>query len=172
MTGASEICAGCGAHAATSAKFCTACGAPLGVSTLATGGAVIPEREGFTIFREITLAKQLVHFRLESDEQKESFLEALRAIGDLELKASFPIRSAFLMRHYERPPFCGEMEGYFYDEPLGPNRLPPDGKSHPFVFWKDLRTRLFGKPVDPATYGRWMLFSREAYDDLKRRLKL
>ena len=36
-----------------------------------------------------------------------------------------------------------------------------------FVFWKDLRTNLWGKPADPASYGRWALFSRDEYDDLK-----
>jgi hypothetical protein len=171
MADASGICRGCGTRATPDARFCSACGKPIRTGGL-TDGAVIPEQEGFTTIREITLAKQLVHFRLESEEQKESFLEALRAIGDLGLAAPFPIRSAFLVRHYERSPFYGEIEGYVYDEPLGPDRLPPSGKCHDIVFWKDLRTKFLGKPAEPATYGRWVLFSREAYNDLKKRLKL
>ena len=184
------FCTECGAAIEGSGKLCTKCGRPAGVvspgeasmqsenlSVRLEATEVIPaddadptEMEGFKSFREITLARQLVHFRLESEEQKEAFLEALRAIGDLELAAPFPIRSGFMLRHYETSAY-GEMEGYLYDEPLGPDRLPPDGESFDFVFWKDLRTKLWGKPADPATYDRWVLFSREEYDDLRKRLK-
>jgi hypothetical protein len=162
-------CTTCGATVDGRANFCAACGAVIENETDQDD----PLRtDGFRNFREITLARQLVHFRLESGEEKEEFRKALRAIGDLELRAPFPVRSAFLLRHYEREPFCGEMEGYLYDESLGPDRLPPEGNSFAFVFWKDMRTKLFGKPKDPATYGKWILFGRAEYEELKKRLGL
>ena len=66
-------------------------------------------------------------------------MQGFRAVGDLELKAPFTVRSAFLLRRYERERFSGEMEGD--ESPLGPDRLSPEGNSFTFVFWKNMRNQ-------------------------------
>lgn len=109
--------------------------------------------EGYRTIRELALAKQVLYSPACTGDDART---ALRAIGEIELSASFPIRSAMIFWAHG-----AEVKGRLYDEPIRDGL--PHGRSLEFTFQKDMRRkdtfwfRGGGEPVDTGTYGRWML---------------
>jgi hypothetical protein len=120
---------------------------------------------GYKTLREIILAKQAWVPDGWSEEQMQILWEAAGTVFNL----SFAIRSALLAQCLHGGGLCPEIHGVLYENELTPDRLPPrSGKDFPFVLWKDVRTKFFGKPVDPKTHGSWVLSSEMEYKNLKK----
>ncbi len=98
----------------------------------------------------------------------ESEVRIVREVGDLDLRAPFPIRSAFLTLCGKTWP--GTMQGrawerlhmQCYNTPLKDDS---GSLSHCYdlVFVKDLRKDASGAPIAPNAYSRWVIYSGDEY---------
>jgi hypothetical protein len=122
-----------------------------------------------TTLRDLFLANQL---SVRGADFTEDQLFLVRNASDVQLTASFPIRSAwvYFMRY---PTAVQEVRGTAYSKVLQPDGVPPiDYRSQDlsFVLAKDLRKKTSGEPVDPKSYGRWIFYSSEEYKRVEEKV--
>lgn len=122
---------------------------------------------GFTTLGEAAASgRGMAVVGLHSDfDRQVLFTSVFREVRDERICAPFPIRSVYVKFFY-----ADALHGYFFAKPLEeiPEMTFAGTQMHGFVFQKDLRTDSRGKPVAPATYKRWVLYSTAEYDEYKR----